>query len=173
MVFKTVLIGFGFCFVAGNLFLSSAGMCAGKKPLPPVIVTTVINSDVQKVWNVMADFKNYGDWNRWVVKLEGEAKEGAKIRAYGKSGGSLDLQITSIREPNEICWVDITWFTRLGVGGWRCRRIEATSDNKVKFTNHFEYTGVFDGALDYLTREDLEKGMTLENESLRQYVEVN
>ena len=145
---------------------------SNNRRLPPIDVATVMDSTVQKVWDVIVDFKNYGAWNRWVVKLEGEAVKGGRVRAYDKSGTALDLEITSIQEPYRICWNDVTWFTRLGLGGWRCRSIEALPDNRgIKFTNHFEFTGVLGGALDFFTREFLEKGMKLENDSLREFVE--
>ena len=173
MFFKFFFTGLCFCFFTINPWLSSAEAREERNKLPPIIVTTSMDSTVQEVWDVMIDFKNYGDWNRWVVRLEGDAEEGATVRAYNETGLSLDLQITSIEEPYEICWVDVTWFTHFGFGGWRCRSIEALPDGEgIKFTNHFEFTGVFGGMLDCFTREQLEQGMTLENESLREFVEA-
>jgi hypothetical protein len=138
----------------------------------PIIVTTVIKSTMEKVWDVMIDFDNYSAWNKWVVKMEGEAKEGARVVAYSESGASLQLKITNLQAPHTICWVDVTWFTHLGVGGWRCRTIAPNPDGEgVLFTNHFEYTGIFHGVLDYFSRNALKKGMQLENESLRDFVE--
>lgn len=157
-------LGFYFIVLSQTASLASAD---------PIEVSTFIQSSPQKVWNVMADFENYGRWNAWVSKLEGSLEVGSKIRAYDRAGRSLKLQITSINEPFEICWNDVTWFTHFGLGGWRCRRIVPLADRSgVQFVNHFEFTGVFGGALEHYTREYLTKGMTLENESLKKYVET-
>ena len=173
MLFKSLFTGLCICIFTYGSFLSTAEARESSKRSRPIVVTTVMDSTVQRVWDVMIDFKNYGDWNRWVVKLEGEAIEGARVRAYNEAGSSLDLEITSIQEPYKICWNDVTWFTHFGLGGWRCRSIEALPDNQgIKFTNHFEFTGIFGGALDYFARDYLEKGMKLENESLRDFVEA-
>lgn len=138
-----------------------------------IIIRTPIRATREKVWEVMADFKNYGVWNGWVGRIDGDAKEGATVHAYGKSANiKLDLKITSLQKPHAICWTDVTWFTHFGLGGWRCRTIEDLADGSgVMFTNHFVYTGPFKWALRFWTREGLVKGMTLENESLRDYVE--
>ncbi len=173
MYFKIFFIGLSFCLLTSNTFLSNAQAREPRKKLPPITVSTVMNSTAQEVWDAMMDFENYGDWNRWVVKLEGDAKLGGKVRAYNEQGISLKLKITSIEAPYKICWVDVTWFTHFGLGGWRCRSIEVLPDNQgIKFTNHFEFTGIFGGALAHFTRKMLKEGMELENESLRTFVEM-
>lgn len=140
----------------------------------PVSLSINIKATPQEVWEVITDHENYGDWNEWVVRIEGEAKVGSKVRAYAESGTSLKLRITEMTPPFKICWVDITWFTYLGAGGWRCRSIKPHADGKgVLFLNHFEYTGPFAGVLDYLSRETLIEGMSLENQNLKDYLEVN
>lgn len=157
-----------------SLKLSAAEcMSINEDSSSPIIITTVINSSVEKVWDAIIDFKNYGHWNGWVSKIDGEAREGAIVRAYGKTSDlALDLKITRLEQPRVLCWDDVTWFTYFGVGGWRCRTIEVLPDGKsVKFTNHFEYSGVFRWLFSLSTREMLVSGMTLENESLRNFVE--
>ena len=135
-----------------------------------IVVTTDIDSTVDEVWNVMIDFENYDRWNKW-YRLEGEAKEDATIKAYGESGKHLDLKITKMDE-NTLCWVDVSWFTHFGLGGWRCRTVVANSDgNGVKFVNHFEYTGPLRSLLAFGTRKAVIEGMILENRSMKEFVE--
>jgi len=118
----------------------------------------------------MVDFKNYDKWNKW-YRLEGEAKDDSIVKAYGESGPNLDLKITKMGE-NTLCWTDVSWFTHFGLGGWRCRTVEANADGSgVKFTNHFEYTGPLRFMLKLGTREALLEGMTLENQNLKAFVE--
>ena len=132
----------------------------------------VINSTAEKVWAVLVDFEHYGKWNQWVPRLEGKPELGATVKAYANSGPHLDLKITSFVEPKEICWVDVTWFTNFGAGGWRCRRIEELPNGAgVRFVNHFEYTGIFASALERATIDFLQKGMQQENANLKTYME--
>ena len=137
----------------------------------PIIVSTVIDSTVEKVWDLLIDFKNYENWNKW-YKIEGEAKVNAYIKALDiDSGRHLDLQISSMEKNHSICWIDVTWFTWFGVGGWRCREIEALPDGKVKLTNHFGYSGIFQIPFKAYTRQLLVDGMTLENRNIKEYLE--
>ena len=132
----------------------------------------VINGTAEKVWAALVDFEHYGKWNQWVPRLEGKPELGATVKAYANSGPQLDLKITSFVEPKEICWVDVTWFTNFGAGGWRCRRIEELPNGAgVRFVNHFEYTGVFASALERATLDFLQKGMQQENANLKTYIE--
>ena len=137
-----------------------------------IVVTTDIDSTVDEVWQVMIDFQNYDTWNTW-YRLEGEAKEGATVKAYGESGGHLDLQITKMGQ-NTVCWTDVSWFTHFGLGGWRCRSVAPNPDGSgVKFTNHFEYSGPLRFILEYSTSKTVLDGMTLENQNLKSFVEKN
>jgi uncharacterized protein YndB with AHSA1/START domain len=142
------------------------------KTTNPIEHEIVINGTAENVWKAIADFDNYGQWNQWVVKVEGKPELGATVKAYTDSGQHLDLKITSFVEPKEICWVDVTWFTHLGAGGWRCRRIEELPNGRgVRFVNHFEFTGIFSNVLESVSRDFLEKGMQQENTNLKSYIE--
>ena len=68
--------------------------------------------------------------------------------------------------------MDVTWFTKFGAGGWRCRRIEEMPNGAgVRFVNHFEYTGIFASVLQRATLDFLQKGMQQENNNLKAFVE--
>ncbi|MDB9786848.1 hypothetical protein OAB57_01970 [Bacteriovoracaceae bacterium] len=149
-----------------------------KKRLAPVVVETIINdTTIDDVWDILIDFDNYEYMNDW-VKIEGEARVGEVVKVSTIKGSTtLLLEITSIvatGNVREICWDDVTWFTKYGLDGWRCRTIESLPDrNAVKLTNHFEYTGIFGGVLAFFTRNVLKEGMTLENTSLKKIIESN
>jgi hypothetical protein len=142
------------------------------KKMNQISVTTAIDSTPQEAWDVMVDFKNYGDWNDWVVQLDGEAKIGSVVKAYSNSGQLLKLKITKMQRPYKLCWVDVTWFTKFGLGGWRCRTIKSNPNGEgILFINHFEFTGVFGGVLDLFARNFLKEGMELENTNLKDFLE--
>jgi hypothetical protein len=166
---KSLFIGLSFCAFVFKPMSIFAQDVIDSTP-HRIVVTTDIDSTVDEVWQVMINFENYNAWNTW-YRLEGEAKEGTKIKAYGESGGHLDLKITKMDE-NTLCWTDVSWFTHFGLGGWRCRSVAPNPDgNGVKFTNHFEYSGPLRFILECGTSKTVLEGMTLENQNLKNYVE--
>lgn len=170
MLRKTFL-GFALSFfLLSTLFVAPAR--AENYGLDSIEHSIVIRGSAEHVWDTIADFEGYGNWNEWMVKLEGEPEVGARLKGYAESGMHLDLEITSFEPMKEICWVDVTWFTKFGLGGWRCRSIEPMPNGKgILFVNHFQYTGAFGGVLEYFSRGFLEEGMQLENENLKAYIE--
>ena len=111
----------------------------------PITVSTRINSSAEKVWDLMMDFSSYGTWNGWVDRVDGDASVGSTVTAKLRDSFiELDLQITEMERPYNLCWTDVSKFTCLGVGGWRCRFITPLEDGSgVLLTNHFEFTGPF------------------------------
>lgn len=162
-----------FRLMAAIYFISTSGfLCSDSYAIEPIFVSTVINGNREEIWKAISDFSSYSRWNRWVPRVDGELRVGAVVRGYVQSGNSLLLKITSIEELQELCWVDVTWFTRLGVGGWRCRSIALGPDlGSYRFNNYFVYTGPFARVLETMTRKSLESGMRLENESLKNFIE--
>lgn len=166
---KSSLVGLCFCLFAFNPLVLFAQDVNDSEP-DRIVVTSDIGSTTDEAWEVLIDFKNYEKWNQW-YRLEGEAKEHSVVRAYTESEEHLDLKITRIEE-NTLCWRDVSWFTKFGLGGWRCRSVLANPDGSgIKFINHFEYSGPLRFILNHLTRDVVIKGMTLENQNLKDYLE--
>lgn len=151
-----------------NVVLGNESIETGLKTIS---VTTDIDATPDEVWNALVDFEGYGDWNQW-YGIEGPAIEGARVQAVARGGGTrLDLEITQLA-PYTICWNDVTWFTHLGMGGWRCRSIVERADGQgVRFINYFHYTGPLNLFLQLGTRKTLVEGMKLENRGLKRFVE--
>lgn len=161
--------------------LSSGGVFAGpyttvvKETESTLTVSTIIKASPKKIWDVMVDFKNYGLWN--IYTIDGEAKKGATVQMHSKGFTDswlidhLDLKIYKLVENQTLCWIDVSNFTYLGAGGFRCRTIKPLADDRVLFVNHFEYTGIFWRLLKWKTYDDLKKGLKDENEALKRCIE--
>lgn len=137
-----------------------------------ITTTIIINASKASIWNALTNFDTYPEWNTLSVKVDGDCRQGAVIKAYSATGANLDLKITEIVPETSITWVDVSWFTKGGLmGGWRCRSI---ADNPygpgVILTNHFEYTGILSFILKFMTKKFLIDGMTKENRGLQMYV---
>jgi hypothetical protein len=163
------ILGF-FVFTVAILSVPQFARAAQKIKSDQIFISTEINSTVDDVWKTMIDFQNYGKWNRW-YQIRGEPIKGALIQAYSGSGVNLDLQITKI-EDNAICWVDVTWFTKFGLGGWRCRSVKPNPNGLgVIFINYFEFTGPMRFILKIGARRLLIDGMKMENQNLKDFIE--
>ena len=61
-----------------------------------------------EVWRVLVDFANYGQWNPFIDRIEGEARLGAKIKVHVKALGlppmPLDAEIVTLEDDREIVW---------------------------------------------------------------------
>ncbi len=170
MILKSLFVGLVFSLFVFKPAVAFAQDVIDQGP-DQIVVTTDVDSTLNEVWQVMIDFESYRNWNKW-YRLEGEAQVGSVVKAYMESGGiHLDLKITKMDE-NTLCWKDVTWFTNLGLGGWRCRTVWANPDGTgVKFTNHFQFSGPFRAVLKVAAREALLKGMLQENQNLKAFVE--
>lgn len=77
----------------------------------------IINADIDKVWNVLADMENWPSWNPDVkkVKVEGDIEEGTYFnwtqgRTHGRS------QIQSVKKPATLSWTSkARWVKRIYV----------------------------------------------------------
>jgi|GEM_PF-655923 len=163
-------------FLVGACELFASESTTVKEGESTLTVTTVLQSSPQAIWNAIVDFKNYDQWN--VYTISGEARLGATVQMHSKGfEGSwfidhLDLKIYKMEKNSTLCWIDVSNFTYLGAGGWRCRHLKPLADGKVALINHFEYTGIFWWLLKYKTYDDLIKGLKDENEALKKYVEA-
>lgn len=177
MSYKKLITSLFSCFVLFNT-QASAGV------FRPIVASETINATAQEVWDLITDHKNYASWNRWVVKIEGEAKVGSTVQVFNDKGKHLDLKITSMEAPYSICWLDVSWFTKYGtiagfigyehgIDGWRCRTIHENKDGKgVTFVNLFQYTGITPGFVSWYARDYIRDGMILENQSIKDHFDA-
>ena len=43
-------------------------------------VSTLINAEPEKIWNILVDVGSYKNWNSTIISIEGEIKEGGEIK---------------------------------------------------------------------------------------------
>ncbi len=43
-------------------------------------VSTLINTEPEKIWNILVDVGNYKNWNSTIISIEGEIKAGGEIK---------------------------------------------------------------------------------------------
>jgi hypothetical protein len=101
-----------------------------------------INASPQKVWSVLADTDSYDSWNPVMKLLEGEIKEGNKVRYLFTQDAENSMEILSMVKkivPNKL----------LNQGGglpfvmsFDHQYILQSSGNGTKLTIHEDYSGI-------------------------------
>jgi hypothetical protein len=92
-----------------------------------LVEETTIRARPDAVFRVMTDFDRYAEWNPWIIKARGTAKEGEIVTIRIKLGGGRPMRvrhrILSILPGVELRWCDLGWFTAIAYGE-RTRRID-------------------------------------------------
>ncbi len=122
----------------------------------------MIDAPPAAVWEVLADFGPYPDWNPFVVSIEGDLEVGSRLRAQlqppGGKATTFKPTITAV-ETNRY----LEWLGHLGVKGLFDGRhqfkLEATGGG-TRFLQSEEFTGIlvplFSRMLDGKTRAGFE-----------------
>lgn len=95
-----------------------------------------IMASAETVYDTLADFARYPQWNPWIVALIGEPVVGGELRATVKTGDSYRtvqhrmlhaLQPIQTTQAGTFAWCDIGWFT-VFARGKRVRHIQDLAD---------------------------------------------
>lgn len=73
-----------------------------------MIETSVdIAAPVERIWRVLTDFSSYPQWSRFILSIEGEAHEGARLSVRMDDGGgamAASPEILVCKAPAELRW---------------------------------------------------------------------
>jgi hypothetical protein len=68
-----------------------------------------INASAKQVWNILADFAKYDQWNPFIQKIVGEPREGAQIQIHLRTPGGgnrkYEPTITKLEQGRELRWL--------------------------------------------------------------------
>jgi hypothetical protein len=132
-----------------------------------------ISASAERVWSILADFERFPDWNPFVIRVEGEPREGTKLAIYVQLPESRMLKFTPVvlkAEPNR----ELRWVGDLPLGTFRGEHfyiIESISDSKTKFIHGELFSGWMVGLIWRIHGEKIEKGYRLMNEALKKEAE--
>lgn len=126
------------------------------------------------VWKVISDGAAYSDWNPFITRVDGDFREGAKIRiVLGAGTDSMVLRPTVlfVRPDRDLCWRGSVW-VRGVFDGTHCIRLTAVANG-----THLEQTETFSGLLaGRLTKDviqDTQREFQSMNTALKHRVEAN
>jgi hypothetical protein len=114
-----------------------------------------IAAPIERVWQIMLDTARYGEWNPFVVRIEGEARMGGELMLHVRwpSGGGAKSpeRITQLEPPASGRAMLVYRFEGLlasigAVSGDRVQSLEAVGDRTRYFTRE-EFRGWLSWAL--------------------------
>ena len=80
------------------------------RPARTVSVSATVEGRKQEVWDVLTDFAAYEEWNPFVRRAAGEAREGTTLELEavlpGEEPRSLDAEVLIARPDRKLRWQD-------------------------------------------------------------------
>ena len=105
----------------------------------------IVDSTPEKIWDILTNFEEYGLWNPFMTKVEGDAKLGAKIRVQIHTMGGKERIyhpiITRFEINKELRWKGKSFLPGI-FDGERIFLIDKSADNKVTFFHKELFSGL-------------------------------
>jgi len=133
-----------------------------------------INASVEGIWGILTDFKNYPDWNPFVLSVSGELEIGAKltVRLHQPDSKPMTIQPSIIRLKKNVEWA---WQGHLifpGIfDGEHCFELEVLDNGKTRFAQKENFKGILVALLWKMLDTKTRKGFESMNRALKKRAE--
>ncbi|KYP15985.1 SRPBCC domain-containing protein [Flavihumibacter sp. CACIAM 22H1] len=105
----------------------------------------IINASREKVWQVLTDFTSYPTWNPFLINVEGEFKEGGRLKNTLQNGHKTMIfkpTILQIKQGESFSWLGSLFFKGL-FDGLHSFEIENAGKDHVKLVHSESFSGLF------------------------------
>ncbi len=153
--------------------ISSSLMAQNPVKMKNIRTEIIIDASAETVWQILTDFESYGNWNPFVVSIEGEAKENAGLKAQLmiKEGKAMTIRpkVTDIKNNKRFEWYGTTplWM----FNGRHFFEIEVVGRNQVKSIQGEYFTGWLKGAILRWVGDQTRAGFIAMNHALKEKAE--
>ena len=104
-----------------------------------------INASAEKVWQILTDFEAYPQWNPFIRSIEGKPEPNSKLKIFiqpsGAGGMKFSPTVLKAEPPKELRWLGSLWIRGL-FDGEHILTIEPLAENRVKFTQREQFSGL-------------------------------
>ncbi len=135
-----------------------------------------IDAPAETVWRILMDFENYPNWNPFIRRVEGETKPGSQLKVFIQPSGGMGMAM----KPNVVentANLKFSWLGSLLVKGLFDGRheflLEPKADNKVKFIQREEFSGILVPIIWALVKKNTRRGFEEMNSALKVLAEKN
>ena len=133
-----------------------------------------IRSSPEKVWKIITDFEKYDQWNPFIRKIIGEAKEGSKIEIHIETPGGKSRKyaptITKVDERRELRWVGKSSLPGI-LKGEHIFTVERLQPERVLLVNRELFDGLLTSVFGKSLDDDVLKGLEEMNKALKEMAE--
>jgi hypothetical protein len=134
--------------------------------LKEIYTEIAISASRQRVWGVLIDFAKYGEWNPFIKRVHGEAKEGAKLQIHlttpAGRNRTYDPKVTRVEPEKELRWLGkVPGF----LSGEHIFAIEDMENGRVKFVNREIFGGMLSSF--FKDTDDVKAGFEEMNKALK------
>ncbi|HXG07771.1 MAG TPA: SRPBCC domain-containing protein [Nitrososphaera sp.] len=133
-----------------------------------------INANPETVWRIITDFENYREWNPFIRRIVGQAKQGSKIEVHIRTPAGKKRKyaptITRVDVGHELRWIGKGWL----LNGEHIFTIERLQEgNKVRFVHREVFGGPLSGFFGTSLDTDIRKGFEEMNKALKERAELS
>jgi hypothetical protein len=135
-----------------------------------------IQAPAERVWQLLTDFASFPNWNPFIRRIQGVAKEGQQLEVYIQPSGAKGMTfrptiLTTV--PNcELRWVGHLFIPGL-FDGEHSFVIERLNENRVQFIQRECFTGLLVPLLANQLDKDTKRGFEDMNRALKEQAEQN
>lgn len=134
-----------------------------------------IEAGPDKVWAVLMDFENYGEWNPFIISIKGSATVGFQLdnelRMNDKKSMKFQPEVLVMEEQKEFRWKG-KMFVKGLFDGEHYFKLQSNGDGSTTLTHGENFTGLLTGLIMNMIEEDTLKGFQAMNIALKQRVEL-
>jgi hypothetical protein len=134
-----------------------------------------IQASPERVWQILTDFPSFPEWNPFIRRVVGEAREGAILEVYIEPPGARAMTFRPTVLTVEPCH-ELRWLGRLFMPGLfdgeHAFKIEPVNEQRVRFTQREEFTGVLVNTLVARLEEGTWRGFREMNKALKDRAEL-
>lgn len=133
----------------------------------------VVDAPPEAVWRVLTDFAAYPEWNPFIPRIEGEVREGARLRVRIEPPGSLSAtvrpEVQVVRPPHQLAWLGKLFVPHLFDGRHEFRLVPLADGERTRFVQRETFGGLLVPIL--LDGEAVRRGFEAMNERLAERAE--
>lgn len=142
--------------------------------LKEVRTETEINASPEKVWKILVDFEKYDQWNPFIHRIVGQAKEGSRISIFIETPSGKNRRyepvITKVENGRELRWFGKSRFPGF-MNNEHIFTIEFVESETVRFVQREQFDGVLSTLFGKTLDSDIKQGLSEMNRALKERAE--
>ncbi len=130
-----------------------------------------INAGPEKVWQILTDFEKYDQWNPFINRIAGQAKQGSKIEIHIETPSGKKRKygptVTVVEQGRELRWLGKS----LLLNGEHIFTIEQLQAERVRFVHREVFDGLLASFFGKSLDNDVKQGFEEMNRAVKERAE--